>query len=134
MSPDLRGAAILAADGEVLAASAGKPGERWHEDATALFAAADAAEEMPVEQIHIATEQGEVFAIRNEGLAAVAVTDRFALASLLLFDMRSMLRELRRDEMSPSAGRRDDKSSIDGQIGPSAEGDGHSGPSAGGKG
>ena len=36
----------------------------------------------------------EVFAIRNAGLAAVAVTDRFALASLLLFDMRSMLREL----------------------------------------
>lgn len=96
MSPDLRGAAILGADGAVLAASSGKP-ERWHEDATALFAAADAAEEAPVEQVHIATEQGEVFAIRNEGLAAVAVTDRFALASLLLFDMRSMLRELARD-------------------------------------
>ena len=27
-------------------------------------------------------------------MTAVAVTDRFALASLLLFDMRSMLREL----------------------------------------
>jgi predicted regulator of Ras-like GTPase activity (Roadblock/LC7/MglB family) len=130
MSPDLRGAAILGSDGEVLAASAGKPGERWHEDATALFAAADAAEGVPVEQIHIATEQGEVFAIRNEGLAAVAVTDRFALASLLLFDLRSMLRELRRDEMSPSASRRDDKSSIDGQIGPSAAEDGQIGPSA----
>jgi predicted regulator of Ras-like GTPase activity (Roadblock/LC7/MglB family) len=130
MSPDLRGAAILGSDGEVLAASSGKP-KRWQEDAAALFVAADAAEEAPVEQVHIATEQGEVFAIRNEGLAAVAVTDRFALASLLLFDMRSMLRELRRDEMSPSTGRRDDKSSIDGQIGPSAEGDGHSGPSVG---
>jgi predicted regulator of Ras-like GTPase activity (Roadblock/LC7/MglB family) len=121
MSPDLRGAAIVGPDGEVLAASSGKP-KRWQEDAAALFAAADAAEEVPVEQVHIATEQGEVFAIRNEGLAAVAVTDRFALASLLLFDMRSMLRELRRDEMSPSASRRDDKSSMDGQIGPSAEG------------
>jgi predicted regulator of Ras-like GTPase activity (Roadblock/LC7/MglB family) len=95
MSPDLRGAAILGSDGEVLAASSGKP-KRWQEDAAALFAAADAAEEAPVEQVHIATEQGEVFAIRNEGLTAVAVTDRFALASLLLFDMRSMLRELAR--------------------------------------
>lgn len=93
MSPDLRGAAILGPEGEVLAASGEAP-ERWREDAAALFAAADGAEQAPVEQVHIATEQGEVFAIRNAGLAAVAVTDRFALASLLLFDMRSMLREL----------------------------------------
>ncbi|HEX5990058.1 MAG TPA: hypothetical protein VFY75_07590 [Solirubrobacterales bacterium] len=93
MSPDLRGAAILGPEDEVLAVSGGEP-ERWREDAAALFAAADGAEEEPVEQVHIATEQGEVFAIRNAGLAAVAVTDRFALASLMLFDMRSMLREL----------------------------------------
>lgn len=95
MSPDLRGAAILGPEGEVLAADGEEPG-RWGDDAAALFAAADAAEEVPVEQIHIATEQGEVFAIRNDGLVAVAVTDRFALASLLLFDMRSLLRELAR--------------------------------------
>jgi predicted regulator of Ras-like GTPase activity (Roadblock/LC7/MglB family) len=95
MSPDLRGAAILGSGDEVLAASGEEPG-RWGDDAAALFAAADAAEGAPVEQIHIATEQGEVFAIRNQGLAAVAVTDRFALASLLLFDMRSLLRELAR--------------------------------------
>jgi len=93
MSPDLRGAALLGPQGEVLAASGEEP-ERWGEDAAALLAAADAAEEAPVEQVHIATEQGEVFAIRNEGLAAVAVTERFALASLMLFDLRSMLREL----------------------------------------
>ncbi len=93
MSPDLRGAAILGPDGRVLAASGEEP-ERWGEDAAALFALADAAEGTPVEQIHIATEQGEVFAIRNRGLSAVSVTERFALASLMLFDMRSMLREL----------------------------------------
>jgi hypothetical protein len=96
MSPDLRGAAILGPEGEVLAASGEEP-ERWREDAAALFAAADAAEGVPVEQVHIATEQGEIFAIRNKGLAAVSVTDRFALASLMLFDMRSMLRELARE-------------------------------------
>jgi predicted regulator of Ras-like GTPase activity (Roadblock/LC7/MglB family) len=93
MSPDLRGAAILGPAGEVLAAGGEEP-ERWGEDAAALLTTADAAEETPVEQIHIAAEQGEVFAIRHQGLAAVAVTDRFALASLMLFDMRSMLREL----------------------------------------
>jgi hypothetical protein len=93
MSPDLRGAAVLGPDGAALAATGGEP-ERWAEDAATLFAAADAAEGSAVEQVHIAHEQGEVFAIRGEGLAAVAVTERFALASLLLFDLRSVLREL----------------------------------------
>ena len=51
----------------------------------------------PVEQVHIATEQGEVFALRHAGLAAVAVTERFALASLMFFDMRSTLRDLALD-------------------------------------
>jgi predicted regulator of Ras-like GTPase activity (Roadblock/LC7/MglB family) len=92
MSPDLRGAAILGSGGAVLAAT-GDP-KRWQEDAAALLGVADAAGEEPVEQVHVATGQGEVFALRHAGLAAVAVTERFALASLMLFDMRSTLREL----------------------------------------
>jgi hypothetical protein len=92
MSPDLRGGAILDSGGAVLAAS-DSPG-RWGEDATTLLAIADGAGDEPVEQVHIATEQGEVFAVRHAGLAAVAVTDRFALASLLFFDMRAVLRDL----------------------------------------
>jgi hypothetical protein len=100
MSPDLRGAAILGAGGEVLAGTGGEP-ERWGEDAAALFAAADGAEGKPVEQVHVATEQGEVFAVRNAGLAAVTVTDRFALASLMLFDMRSTLRQLASPNFTP---------------------------------
>jgi predicted regulator of Ras-like GTPase activity (Roadblock/LC7/MglB family) len=92
MSPDLRGGAILAGDGTVLAASGSD--SRWREDAAALLAVADRAGEEPVEQVHIATEQGEVFALRHAGLCAIAVTDRLALASLLFFDMRSVLRDL----------------------------------------
>jgi predicted regulator of Ras-like GTPase activity (Roadblock/LC7/MglB family) len=92
MSPDLRGAAILDDDGEVLVAT--ESPERWGEDARALLAVADRAGAEPAEQVHIATEQGEVFAVRNTGLAAVAVTERFALASLLFFDMRAILRDL----------------------------------------
>ncbi len=92
MSPDLRGGAILGADGAVLAAS-DQP-SRWREDAAALLEVADRADGEPVEQVHIATEQGEVFALRHAGLAAVAVTERFALASLMFFDMRSVLRDL----------------------------------------
>jgi predicted regulator of Ras-like GTPase activity (Roadblock/LC7/MglB family) len=92
MSVDLRGAAILDAEGAVLAAS--DHADRWREDAAALFEVADRAGGEPVEQIHIGTEQGEVFALRHAGLAAVAVTERFALASLTFFDMRSLLRDL----------------------------------------
>lgn len=103
MSPDLRGAAILGPEGEVLAATDGDA-SRWEDDAAALFAAADAAENALVEQVHIATEQGEVFAIRNAGLAAVSVTERFALASLMLFDLRSVLRRLASPNFGPPEG------------------------------
>lgn len=107
MSIDLRGAAILADDGSVLAAS-GTPG-RWAEDAAALFEVSDRAGGEPVEQVHIGTEQGEVFALRAAGLAAIAVTERFALASLTFFDLRSLLRDLaeggdgRAEEARPDA-------------------------------
>jgi len=92
MSPDLRGAAIFDSAGATLAAT-GEP-QRWQEDAAALFDVADRAGEEPVEQVHVATEQGEVFALRHAGLTAVAVTERFALASLMLFDLRATLRDL----------------------------------------
>jgi hypothetical protein len=94
MSPDLRGAAILDSEGAVLAAT-GSP-ERWREDATTLLEAADRADGEAVEQVHVGTEQGEIFALRHAGLAAIAVTERFALASLTLFDMRALLRDLAR--------------------------------------
>lgn len=103
MSPDLRGAAILEPEGQVLAAS-DEP-ERWRDDTLALFEIADRAGGEPVEQIHIGTEQGEVFAIRHAGLLAVAVTERFALASLTFFDLRMLLRDL--------AGKGDGKESND---------------------
>jgi predicted regulator of Ras-like GTPase activity (Roadblock/LC7/MglB family) len=92
MSTDLRGAAILDGTGAVLAASG--DGDRWAEDGAALLRVADGAGAEPVEQAHIATGQGEVFVLRHSGLVAIAVTERFALASLMFFDMRSVLREL----------------------------------------
>jgi predicted regulator of Ras-like GTPase activity (Roadblock/LC7/MglB family) len=92
MTPDLRGAAILDGEGTVLAASGEH--EPWGEAARALLAAADAADPEPAEQVHVAGEGGEVFALRLDGFAAVAVSERFALASLLFFDMRQALRDL----------------------------------------
>jgi predicted regulator of Ras-like GTPase activity (Roadblock/LC7/MglB family) len=96
MSIDLRGAAILDGGGEVLASSG--DAEAWAGAARRLLEIADRAEEEPVSQVHVATEQGEVFAVRAEGLVAVAVTERFTLASLMAFDMRAVLRDLARGE------------------------------------
>jgi hypothetical protein len=92
MSPDLRGCAVLDADGRALAAS-GDP-ERWAAAGSALLAAADAAGKEPAGHVHVATEDGEAFAVRHAGLAMVAVAERFALASLMIFDMRAVLRDL----------------------------------------
>ncbi len=62
-----------------------------------LLAAADAAGDEPASHVHVATEDGEAFAVRHEGLAMVAVAERFTLASLMIFDMRAVLRDLARD-------------------------------------
>jgi hypothetical protein len=94
MAVDLRGCAILDAAGEPLAAT-GELG-RWAEPARALLAAADDAVPERATQLHVGTEDGEAFAVREDGLALVAVAERFALASLMLFDMRSVLRDLAR--------------------------------------
>lgn len=90
LSPEMRGGAILDR-GKVLAASG--DGAEWGEAAGALLAVSDEEGEA-AEQVHVATESGEVFAVRDDGLLAVAVTERFVLASLMAFDMRSVLRDL----------------------------------------
>ena len=92
MSPDLRGCAILDGQGRALAASGDR--ERWAGAGAALLAAADAAGDEPATHVHVATEEGEAFAVRHGGLVMVAVADRFTLASLMIFDMRAVLRDL----------------------------------------
>jgi hypothetical protein len=92
MSPDLRGCAVLDREGRALAAS-GAP-ESWASAGAALMAAADAAGDEPASHVHVATEDGEAFAVRHEGLVMVAVAERFTLASLMIFDMRAVLRDL----------------------------------------
>lgn len=89
LSPEMRGGAILDS-GTTLAASGEL--DEWGEAATELLSAAEADE--PFEQIHIATEAGEVFAVREGSMTAVSVTERFVLASLMAFDMRATLRDL----------------------------------------
>jgi hypothetical protein len=92
MSADLRGCAVLGEGGEVLAATG--DADQWGPAAAALLSAADAAGAEPAGHVHVATEDGEAFAVRHEGLAIVAVSERFTLASLMIFDMRAVLRDL----------------------------------------
>ena len=77
MSADLRGCAVLAADGRLLAAT-GDP-DRWGAAASDLLAAADEAGDEPASHVHVATEDGEAFAVREGGLAMVSVAERFTL-------------------------------------------------------
>jgi predicted regulator of Ras-like GTPase activity (Roadblock/LC7/MglB family) len=103
MSTDLRGAAILDSEGRPLAAS-GNP-ERWADAGRALLAAADAAAGEAAAHAHVGTEDGEAFAVRQDGVAMVAVAERFTLASLMVCDMRAVLRDLVRANGSNGAGR-----------------------------
>jgi hypothetical protein len=99
LSVDLRGVALFL-DDSLLAASG--PGE-WAERAAALWGVADGAAEAP-QQVHVGTGDGEVFAIREGRAAAVAVTARFPLASLMFCDLRAALRDLRRSFDAPEEG------------------------------
>jgi hypothetical protein len=95
MSPDLRGCAVLDDEGRALVAS-GDP-NAWAGAGAALVDAADAAGDERASHVHVATEDGEAFAVRHEGLVMVAVAERFTLASLMVFDMRAVLRDLAKD-------------------------------------
>ena len=92
-SSELRGCAIFSQAGQVLAASGEDP-EGWGEAGRELIAAADAAGGEPVAHAHVATGDGEAFCVREGPYVAVAVTDRFTLSSLMIFDIRIALRQL----------------------------------------
>ena len=92
MSADMRAGAILGADGKVLASDG--PADDWAERVGAVLEQADGAAGEFAEHIHIATEAGELFLTRREGLTVAAITERFVLASLMSFDMRSVLSDL----------------------------------------
>lgn len=92
LSTDLRAAAIFGPAGEQLAAT--DEAIDWAERAAALWVAADRPGDGPAEAVHVATEAGEVFAVRGAGGSIVATSERFALASLMFCDLRAVLRDL----------------------------------------
>ena len=102
MSADVRGCAVVSPDGELLAATG--DAEAWAAAAAEVIAAADAAAKEPVTHAHIGTEDGEVFVVRDRGYALVAAADRFALAGLMVFDIRAALRDLIRGPQAQPVG------------------------------
>lgn len=90
-STDLRAAAVLGPGGEQLAAT---DDADWGGLAAALWEAADEGAPDPATQVHVGTEQGEVFAMRGREASIVATSERFALASLMMCDLRAVLRDL----------------------------------------
>lgn len=92
LEPELRQAAVVSDHGEVLATTTGSEG--WGRAAVELLKALGSAGTGELDSSHVATQDAEVFVVREAGFALVAVTARFVLASLTSFDVRMSLRDL----------------------------------------
>lgn len=100
----MRGCAVFGPDGEVIAATGDM--SRWVEPGRAFIGAVDST---PVAggkatHGHVATGQGEVFLVSEGGFHAVAVFDRFCLASLVFFDLRAAIRDIRDQSQAVGTG------------------------------
>lgn len=87
----VRACAVLGPRGELIAASAEND---WSAQAGRIWEAAADPERPAPAHVHVATDGGEVFAVRGGSGSIIAVADRFALASLMLCDLRAALRDL----------------------------------------
>lgn len=99
LEPELKAAAVLSDDGDVLATTTGD--EEWGRLARELLEALEQAGPGELDSSHITTEDAEVFMVREAGFALVAVTARFVLASLTSFDIRMSLRDLAAETPEP---------------------------------
>lgn len=90
-STGLRACALLDPAGLVLARSSAGD---WASTVAEIWAAAGDPSRPEPTQVHVATEDGEVYAVRGRAGSVVAVTDRFTLASLMFCDLRSALRRV----------------------------------------
>jgi predicted regulator of Ras-like GTPase activity (Roadblock/LC7/MglB family) len=103
LSTDIRAAVLLDSQGRLAAAHPGdgdQPADKLAEQALRLFeraeeaAAALHAFQGPVTQVEATTADGAVFAVRAEGWTIAVVTGRFALPSLMFYDLRAVLSDL----------------------------------------
>jgi predicted regulator of Ras-like GTPase activity (Roadblock/LC7/MglB family) len=95
LSTDIKASAVVSADGRTAAASrSGEAGDRLRELTTQLFERADAADDQVVTQVEVSTGGGAVYAVRDERWTISVVTGRFALSSLMFYDLRTVLGDL----------------------------------------
>ena len=95
LSTDIKASVVMSADGRMAAASKpGEPGDRLRELTRQLFERADAADSQPVAQVEVSTGDGAVYAVRDEHWTIGVVTGRFALSSLMFYDLRNVLGDL----------------------------------------
>jgi predicted regulator of Ras-like GTPase activity (Roadblock/LC7/MglB family) len=95
LSADIKASVVMSADGR--AAAANRPdeaGDRLRELTQQLFEHADGADSQPVTQIEVSTGDGAVYAVRDERWTVGVVTGRFALSSLMFYDLRRVLGDL----------------------------------------
>jgi hypothetical protein len=86
---------VVSADAKTAAASKpGEPGDRLRLLTQELFEHADAADSEVVSQIEVSTGDGIVFAVRDERWLIGVVAGRFALSSLMFYDLRRVLDDL----------------------------------------
>ena len=90
LSADIEAAAVLGADGSLLAGS-----DALADPARALLAAAPEADD-----IEVSTADQCVFAARSDDHALVLVTGRFALPALVRYDLRMVLSDLAAERRS----------------------------------
>jgi hypothetical protein len=98
LSTDIRGAVLLDAQGKLAAHSPEHVEDEQLRTLTLeLFQRADGASpEGPVPQLEVDTPGGSVYAVRDAGWTLLVVTGRFAMPSVMFYDLRSVLADLGR--------------------------------------
>ena len=103
LSTDIRAAVLLDSAGRVAAAHAVQgdpPADKLGQLAGQLFERAEEAAgslgsfDGPVAQVEATTAEGAVFAVRAEGWTIAVVAGKFALPSLMFYDLRAVLSDL----------------------------------------
>jgi hypothetical protein len=95
LSTDIKASVVVSADGRTAASSRpGEPGDQLRDLTQQLWANADAADDGVVTQVEVSTGTGAVYSVRDERWTIGVVTGRFALSSLMFYDLRSVLGDL----------------------------------------
>lgn len=96
LSTDIKESIVVSADGRTAAASRpGESGDRLRELTRELFTRAEAVDAQSVTQVEVSTGDGAVYAVRDDTWMIGVVTGRFALSSLMFYDLRSVLGDLK---------------------------------------